>query len=166
MTASCSFFFDSAVRVSAGTLMLAKGMVFLSVGVPGVRGSVGVVRGQEVLDADAVVELGADAVRDGGDDLAAVSRGIDVGAERTAAVGRPTTRTISSATSCTSAPAGTIPARRSVSSFRSAPYSSSCAATRAASEGAAAFVKWFVPEVKAPGTTIEVSIPKRMSSAA
>ena len=39
-------------------------------------------------------------------------------------------------------------------------------AARAASAGAPAWAKWFVPLVKAPGTTIEVSIPQRASSPA
>jgi hypothetical protein len=38
--------------------------------------------GEQVLDADAVVELGADPVGDRGDDFASVPAGVDVGAKR------------------------------------------------------------------------------------
>jgi hypothetical protein len=37
---------------------------------------------------------------------------------------------------------------------------------RTVSAGVPALAKWLVPEVKAPGTMIVVSMPKRISSAA
>ncbi|GAA0528314.1 hypothetical protein GCM10010172_06130 [Paractinoplanes ferrugineus] len=74
-----SFFFDSGVRVSAGTFRLANGMTGVPLGCGDAVSECGV-RGQQILDADAVVELGPDAVGDGGDHLAAVPAGIDVGA--------------------------------------------------------------------------------------
>jgi hypothetical protein len=59
--------------------------------------------GQELGDADAVVELGPDAVVDGGDGFAAVAAGVDAG--------RSITRTILLATSAGSWPSGKMPAR-------------------------------------------------------
>src|ERR1019366_7348328 len=108
--ASTACFFCSALRVPAGTFMLANGIVFsfcFSAGIlgddgcfTGVAGSFSVagraapgewvVGGgsshraagrQQVAEPDAVVELGADAVGDDGDDFAAVPARVDVDAE-------------------------------------------------------------------------------------
>src|SRR5580693_823333 len=77
--------------------------------------------GQQLGDADAVVELGSCAVADRADHFAAVAAGVDVGAERPLPAGSPITRTISSATSAASWPSGKMPATFWLMTSRSFP---------------------------------------------
>jgi hypothetical protein len=76
---------------------------------------------QQLGDADAVVELGPDAAAAGADDLAAVTARVDVVRNGRCPAGRPTTRTISSATSPASWPPGKIVDRACVMPSRSVP---------------------------------------------
>jgi hypothetical protein len=124
------------------------------------------VRRQEFLYADASVEVSADPICDSGDDLAAIAARVHVGAERAVAGGHaddPHDLVRDVLDVC-------------VWGFKRGQAGRELLAQRGVlhvvrpfdlvAVGSSWCRKWFVPDVKAPGTTIVVSIPKRMSSAA
>ena len=123
-------------------------------------------RPEQVFQTDPAVEVDTDPIGDHGDDLRAVVGWVDMATEGTLARGEPDDADDLSCHRCDVGVLRGDGRQRAADPLGQAVVAGLVGRGGAVSAGCPALAKWLVPEVKAPGTTMEVSMPKRASSAA